>query len=345
MSDVVEEQTERRGTREPAPSESWRTTGERIDALISAGAAGGPAARERGEELVRLVTDFYGAGLERLLDLVHEHGGLGETVLAALAGDELVSGVLLVHGLHPYTVETRIENALESVRPYLGSHGGDVELIGVTEDGVVRLRLLGSCDGCPSSSATLALAVRGAVEAAAPEITTIEVEEAAGTPDAPGPLLPVETLFARLREPGEDSADAGGGDAADSGSGADSGGTAASWQPVPELLALESGGVERLSAAGFPVVACRIGADVFAFRDRCARCEQPMRGATLARRLGGGAEDGVLRCSACRAHYDVRRAGACLDPDADGAHLDPLPVLADGASVSVAVPCAPAVAP
>ncbi|MFJ2172453.1 NifU family protein [Streptomyces sp. NPDC087851] len=327
-----------RQTHEPAPSEVWRATGERIDALISAGAAGGPAARERGEELVRLVTDFYGAGLERLLDLVHEHGGLDDKVLAALADDDLVASVLLVHGLHPYSVETRVENALESVRPYLGSHGGDVELLGVTADGAVRLRLLGSCDGCPSSSATLALAVRGAVEAAAPEISAIEVEDAADPPEAPGPLVPVDSLFSRLRAAAPDGTDTG------TGADAEAGGSGASWQPVPALLALESGGVERLSAAGFPVVACRIGPDVFAFRDRCARCEQPMKGATLARRLGGGAGDGVLRCSACRAHYDVRRAGACVDTDAAGAHLDPLPVLADGASVSVAVPAAPAVA-
>ncbi|MFI6697668.1 NifU family protein [Streptomyces sp. NPDC050509] len=332
-----------RQTQEPAPSEAWRATGERIDALISAGAAGGPAARERGEELVRLVTDFYGAGLERLLDLVHEHGGLDDRVLAALADDDLVASVLLVHGLHPYSVERRVETALESVRPYLGSHGGDVELLGVTADGAVRLRLLGSCDGCPSSSATLALAVRGAVEAAAPEISTIEVEDAAGTEQAPGPLVPVDSLFSRLREAAPAGTD--GGTAAEAGTAdAGAGGSGASWQPVPALLALESGGVERLSAAGFPLVACRIGPDVFAFRDRCARCEQPMKGATLARRLGGGAGDGVLRCSACRAHYDVRRAGACVDTDADGAHLDPLPVLADGASVSIAVPAAPAVA-
>ncbi len=46
--------------------------------------------------------------------------------------------------------------ALDSVRPYLGSHGGDVELLGVDEDaGAVHLRLLGSCDGCPSSAVTL----------------------------------------------------------------------------------------------------------------------------------------------------------------------------------------------
>ncbi|MEU0692813.1 NifU family protein [Streptomyces niveus] len=316
---------------EPVTDE-WRATGERIDTLIAASAAGGVVARERSEELVRLVTDFYGAGLERLLDLVHEQGRLDDELLAALAADDLVASVLLVHGLHPYSVTTRVENALESVRPYLGSHGGDVELLGVTDEGVVRLRLLGSCDGCPSSSATLELAVQGAVEAAAPEITTIEVESAdeTGAGDG-GPLVPVDALFSRLHDA----------DPLNGAGGEDSGAT---WESVPALLTLEPGGVERFTAGGLPVVACRIGSDLFAFRDRCARCERPMEGATLARRLGGGSGDGVLRCAACRAHYDVRRAGACLDPEADGAHLDPLPLLADGASVSVAVPATHVVA-
>ncbi|MFI9628993.1 NifU family protein [Streptomyces sp. NPDC052042] len=325
------------GTGRTTGEEAWRTTGERVESLISASAAGGSAARERSEELVRLVTDFYGAGLERLLDLVHEHGGLDDAVLSSLAGDDLVAGMLLVHGLHPYGVADRVESALESVRPYLGSHGGDVELLGVTEEGAVRLRLLGTCDGCPSSSATLALAVRGAVEAAAPEITAIEVEPATAGDPAPGAsaapesLVPVDSLYSRLREAGPSDGDADG--------------AGAIWEPVPDLTTLGPGEVRRLSAGGFPLVACRIGSELFAFRDRCARCGQPLEGATLARRLGGGGGDGVLRCSGCRAHYDVRRAGVCLDADADGAHLDPLPLLAEGASASVAVPSAPVAAP
>ena len=304
---------------DPAPAD-WRATGDRIDTLIAASAAGGAVARERSEELVRLVADFYGAGLERLLDVLHERGALGDEVLAALAADDLVASLLLVHGLHPYGVETRVEQALESVRPYLGSHGGDVELLGVSDDGVVRLRLLGSCDGCPSSSVTLKLAVQGAVEAAAPEITRIEVETAADAgAGAAGPLVPVDALFSRLHDAAP-APDAGGG----------------SWTSVPELAALEPGAVTRFAAAGVPVLACRIGADRYAFRDRCARCEQPMEGSVLARRLGGAGDDAVLRCPACRAHYDVRRAGACVD--VDGLHLDPLPLLADGAAFSVAVP-------
>ena len=117
--------------------------------------------------------------------MLAEAGRLDDTALDALAADELVSGLLLVHGLHPYDVTTRVAGALDSVRPYLGSHGGDVELLGVDDDGVVRLRLLGSCDSCPSSTVTLQLAVEGAIQAAAPEVTSIEVGRR-GEPIAPG---------------------------------------------------------------------------------------------------------------------------------------------------------------
>ena len=300
-------------------SPDLRAVGDRIDTLINASAAAGPVARERAEELVRLVVELYGAGLERLLEIVHEHGRLDEASLDALAEDDLVASLLLVHGLHPYDVVTRVEKALEGVRPYLGSHGGDVELLGVA-DGAVRLRLLGSCDGCPSSSVTLKLAVEGAIEAAAPEITTIEVEAATAQKQT-GPTIAVESLFSRVGELASPEPDGG-----------------SAWEQVPELLDLQAGEVAQVVVAGIAVVACRVGTDLFAFRDQCARCGRAMDGAVVARRLGGAVGDAVLRCPACLAHYAVRRAGACLD--ADGLHLDPLPLLADGPTVSVAVPTA-----
>ena len=175
------------------PGPDLSQTGSRIDALLDALGAGGPVARQRAEELVGLVTDLYGAGLERVLDVLHRTGRLDDDLLGALAADDLVSSLLLVHGLHPLSVEDRIEQALAEVRPYLGSHGGDVELLEVTEAGGVRLRLLGSCDGCPSSSVTLQLAVQGAIEAAAPEVTGIEVEDAAPAADRHDPLISVES--------------------------------------------------------------------------------------------------------------------------------------------------------
>ncbi|MBA3309610.1 MAG: NifU family protein [Nocardioidaceae bacterium] len=310
---------EQEEVREP---DQLRAAGDRIEVLLDASASGGAVARERAEELVRLVADLYGGGLERVLSIVHDAGHLDDALLAALAADDLVASLLLVHGLHPYDVSTRVEEALDSVRPYLGSHGGDVELLEVVGDEVVRLRLLGSCDGCPSSSVTLKLAVEGAIEAAAPEITTIEVEESAesGSDVQAGPLISVASLRSRLGDDSTQDAMAGG----------------AHWAQVAAVDELAAGDVGGFTVADTPILVCRIGSDLFAFRDHCPRCGNQMPGATLTRRLGGPVGDAVLRCPSCRGHYDVRRAGASLD--SDDLHLDPLPLLANDGVVSVAVP-------
>lgn len=317
------------------PGVDLRASGERIDALLVASASSGPMVRERAEELVRLVTDLYGAGLERMMDLLYETGHLDEKLLATLAADELVASLLLVHGLHPYDVSTRVEQALESVRPYLGSHGGDVELMAVTAEGNVRLRLLGTCDGCPSSSVTLTLAVEDAIRAAAPEVTAIEVDTPESAPEPQGTVIPVEALTARLH-PSASNLSASELPASDPPASDREAG--ATWEVVPELATLPAGGVVTVVAGPLQLLGCRIGSDLFAFRDRCARCESSLGGAALARRLGGAAGEAVLRCPTCSAHYDVRRAGACLDDPS--LHLDPLPVLASGSGVSVALPTA-----
>jgi hypothetical protein len=157
--------------------EDWRAAGDRIDALIAASASGGVAARERAEELVRLVVNLYGAGLERLLQLLYEHDQLTDGALDALAGDPLVASLLLVHGLHPYSVERRIIDALKA----------DAELIGVDEDGTVHLRLSGA-NGCGAAAAQER--IEDAIAAVAPEITAISFSEA--------PVIPVSSLFARV---------------------------------------------------------------------------------------------------------------------------------------------------
>ncbi|HEV7641483.1 MAG TPA: NifU family protein [Gaiellaceae bacterium] len=138
---------------------------------------------------VRALVELYGEGLRRIAD----RGGVTEE----LAGDELVSHLLLVHDLHPVDVETRVARALEEVRPYLGSHGGDVELVGVS-GGVARLRLNGTCDGCPSSSVTLKHSIETAIMRAAPELVSVEAEGLDERPSqllqiAPGPCLPART--------------------------------------------------------------------------------------------------------------------------------------------------------
>jgi Fe-S cluster biogenesis protein NfuA/nitrite reductase/ring-hydroxylating ferredoxin subunit len=294
-----------------------RSTGDRIETLLEASSSGGVLARERAEELVRLVADLYGAGLERMMDILYEEGVLTDAVLDRYAADDLVASLLLVHGLHPYDVETRVQRALDTVRPYLASHGGDVELLGITGSGVVRLRLLGSCDGCASSSATMSLAVEDAVSSAAPEVTGFEVDSPSGPPAAPARgLIPLEVV--RHEHPAQP----------DPGRGA--------WRAVPGATDLPAGGLLGTTVAGVAIIVCRIGADLFAFRDECARCGATLADAVLERRMGAAVGTAILRCPSCRSHYDVRQAGMATDHS--GSQLAPLPLLSRQGRIEVAVP-------
>ncbi|MBH0780824.1 NifU family protein [Nocardia bovistercoris] len=287
--------------RDDAGEDHWRGAGERIETLLDASSAGGVVARERAELLVREVVDLYGAGLRRILDT------LDPATVEALTRDDLVASLLLVHGLHPHDLRTRVAGALDSVRPYLGSHGGDVTLLDVA-DGVVHLELAGNCRSCPSSSVTLELAVEEAVRAAAPEIESIDVVAARTDPG----LIPADTLLARVHaDPG-----------------APHGG---SWIATPELGELGPGEVGGFTVAGTAVIACRVGDSVFVYLDRCGACDRSLAGATLHSAAGAA----ILRCPLCHKRFDVVHAGAGLDGDA---HLDPLPVLPRAGRLSVAVP-------
>ena len=159
-----------------AEPRNLRASGERIEqALTELQGCADPRTLNLAEELLRLVSDLYGAGMARMLEIATARA---PGLVTDFASDELVASLLLVQGLHPDALEVRVEDALESVRPFLGRHGGDVELLAVDDElGAVKLRLLGSCDGCPSSAATLQGAVESAILEAAPEVTRIVVEE------------------------------------------------------------------------------------------------------------------------------------------------------------------------
>jgi Fe-S cluster biogenesis protein NfuA len=113
--------------------------------------------------------------------------------------DELVASLLVLHDLHPKDTETRVVEALDQVRPYLGSHAGGVELLGIDQGGVVHLRLEGSCDGCPSSVQTVKLAIERAIEEAAPEVTAVEVENL--TREREPQLLQIQPLYTECAVP------------------------------------------------------------------------------------------------------------------------------------------------
>jgi Fe-S cluster biogenesis protein NfuA len=172
---------------------------ERVDELIQRLEAGAdPSVRAATQELVATLMELHGAGLDRMLAMVRQSPDAAGLV-QRMAADDLVQNLLLLHGLHPVDVETRVLEALEKTRPYLRSHGGNVELVGVDADGTVRLRMQGSCHGCASSAVTLKLAIEKAVLEAAPDVTGIAVETEERPRDAgPLPLVALGRVAASL---------------------------------------------------------------------------------------------------------------------------------------------------
>ena len=289
---------------------SVQQAGERIEELLASLRSQGGGAATAAEELVRLLVTLYGDGLGHIVAALHDEGEAGQALLDRLAADPLVEGLLLLHGLHPLDVDARIQRALDRVRPYLGSHAGGVQYLGVSEEGVARLRLEGTCHGCPSSTVTVRLAIEGAVQDAAPEVTEVVVE---GMTAPPEPAL----LQIGPRPGGVTAVPPGAGPPA-----------AGEWVVLPDIGPPSSRPVTA-SAGGLAVLVCSVRGTLYAYRDACASCGAPMGAGRLDRE--------VLTCP-CGARYDVCRAGAGLGGLA--AHLDPLPLLADSQGVRVAVPAA-----
>jgi Fe-S cluster biogenesis protein NfuA/nitrite reductase/ring-hydroxylating ferredoxin subunit len=259
-----------------------------------------PHAKSKAAEMAQVLLELYGEGLARMMEVVAQ-GEESERAFKVFAEDELISHLLLLHGLHPLDVETRVVQALEEVRPYLESHGGNVELLGV-EGGVARVRMEGSCDGCPSSAVTLKLAIEEAILKAAPDLEGIEAEGVTEPKPAPtivaGPMLRKK----EKKRPEEDGA---------------------SWTVVGGLPQLSEGGTLLKEISGEPVLFLKLGDDFYAYRHLCPGC-----GESLER---GSLEGVELSCPGCERRYDVRRAGRCLDDPQ--LHLEPIPLLVSEVAV------------
>lgn len=170
----------------PEPDRTLMQAMTRIDALLGrVEQIADPAVRENVTEMIHSLLDLHGQALARLLDLLAQHGDQARPILDALAADQLISSVLLVHGLHPRSIEQRVQQALQQVQPYLAAHNGHAELLGVDAEGVVRLRLEGDCRGCPGSQATLRNLIHEAIYITAPDVVAIEVEGMADAQPAP----------------------------------------------------------------------------------------------------------------------------------------------------------------
>jgi Fe-S cluster biogenesis protein NfuA/nitrite reductase/ring-hydroxylating ferredoxin subunit len=244
-----------------------KSAGDRIEELLESLRPGRD--KEIAEELVRLLVEMYGEGLSRIVTLLRDSPAL----MDRLVGDDMVESLLLLHDLHPIDVDTRIQRALDQVRPYLGSHAGGVDFLGVDADGVAQLRLAGNCQGCPSSTVTVKMAIETAISDAAPEIAGVSVAGVT-TPD----VLQV-------------------------GMGPPPGWYAPEWAAVPDS-GPPDGRPRVVSVDGQQVLMCSIRGTLYAYRDSCV-CGSSLASSTV--------EGEVLTCPSCAARFDLPNAGRCLD--------------------------------
>jgi len=227
------------------PLDDMNRSGARIQEIVEQiDTMPNSAARALMQECMESVLSFYGHGLERILHII-KHAGIGaQPAYDELLHDNLVRGLLLIHGLHPIPLEQRLREALDKIRPYLESHGGNVELLGVEND-FARLRLQGACKTCPSSAVTLELAVRHAIEEACPDLQGFHVE---GAPDAPVAPSPAGT---------------------------------SEWITLDHAAEIADGAVTKMEAADLPLVVCRVHGTLYAYRDHCPSCNLPLHLGTL----------------------------------------------------------------
>jgi Fe-S cluster biogenesis protein NfuA/nitrite reductase/ring-hydroxylating ferredoxin subunit len=274
--------------------------------------AGVSVPRDLAEELVSAVVQMYGAGLERIIAALHRGGEVGEQIAAGLADDDLVAMLLLIHDLHPVPLADRVHGALDSVRPYMESHGGNVELLSL-EAGVARIHLRGSCSDCSASSVTLELAIKQALEEAAPDLLGLEVEgmapqtmNGAGLPMATGSAPPtgVELPVIPSAPPAPPS-----------------------WFEVESLADLDDGGLASVGVAGRALVVANVDGTLLAYRDACASCGGPLGQGSLSA--------GALSCPGCGRSFFLPRAGRSMDDER--IQLEPVPLLRDQGGVRVAL--------
>jgi Fe-S cluster biogenesis protein NfuA/nitrite reductase/ring-hydroxylating ferredoxin subunit len=271
---------------------------ERVQDLQSRlAAAGDVATQQLAEELVSAIVQMYGAGLERILDVLFAAGEEGAHLAMAMADDPLVATLFMIHDLHPVPLADRVDRALEHVRPYMESHGGNVELLSL-EDGVARLRLEGSCSDCSASAVTLELAIKQALEQAAPDLDGLEVEGVMEERPNGGEMHPPEPA-----------------------------GTASAWVDMEQLDMLPTGQLVAAQVGGAELVVANVEGTLLAYRDSCAGCGGVLHSGALV--------EGALHCPNCSRSFFLPRAGRSMDEDR--LQLEPVPLLREHGTVKVAV--------
>ena len=289
-------------------------------------------ARTLAQELVASVIAMYGDGLARIIEVIGDSREAGATILDQLSQDGAVGSLLLIHDLYPVSLQERVIEALDTVRPYMESHGGNVELVSL-EDGVARLVLQGSCNGCAASRATLELAIKQALDEHCPDLVGLEVEgvtepvlpDAAGmglpmaAPPAPTFELPLVHAGPEVREANlQGNREAIAREANLQGNREAI--AQARWMPVAETARPGAGAVRALDVDGVPLLFAEVEGSLLAYQNACAACGESLEAGQL--------EAGMLRCPSCHVEFDLPRAGRAAG--GEPLQLKPVPLLESG---------------
>ena len=290
-------------TERPVAEPTFEELAKRVDDAVAALAGLDPEARAVAEELKAAVEAIHRAGLVTMVRRMRADDA-ARAALFELVDDPTVHLLLSLHGIVRPDPVTHANQVLESVRPQLHSHGGDVSLARV-EDGTAFVRLEGACNGCSMSSVTLRNLVEEALVQGVPSISAVEVLAGEPTPT----LIPLESL--RI---GRDPASEGWvkvGPAAD--------------LPVDDLSALT---LTTATGQATEVIVVNAGQRLSAYRNECAHEALPLNNAVL------DLSNNTLTCPWHGFCYDAT-SGECLS--APGAQLEQLPLRVDEGDVWVRV--------
>jgi hypothetical protein len=164
--------------------ESFQEKIQRLGALVGElesipGSGGSVAARE----LVQLLMDVHGAGIERIMEIIDESGTAGEAIIARAGRDPMVRHLLLLYSLHPDDLETRVLRALDAARQRLRKLNSEVELVEI-RNGAVRVRISASGHACGSNGNAVQSIVEECIYDQAPDLTSLEILSAEEAPSS-----------------------------------------------------------------------------------------------------------------------------------------------------------------
>jgi len=254
------------------PVDAMQDLAKRADSAVEAVRDLPSDARETALAMKAAIEEFHKNALSRVVQIL-KADPRGKELLFSMIDEPEIFAMLSMHGLLRPDLSSRVRRVIDNVRPYMQSHGGDVELVEVTRD-TVRLRLAGSCNGCSMSAVTLRNGVEEALRENVPEIAHIEV-----LPNEPtSVLISVESLLTANQK---------------------------GWIEGPAAEELADGKPFRIEGENGGILLLRMGNQIQAFRNACAHMGLPLDGGMIDR------EAGTITCPWHGFRFDCR-TGECL---------------------------------